>query len=384
VSEHQAEQGHRVTPLELFFDLVFVFALTQVTTLLDDDPTWHGLARGVLVLAALWLAWSSYAWLANTVDPDQDAVWATMLAAMAALFVAAIAAPDAFSSHGVLFGTAYLIVTAMQLVLFSFAARGDADLMAAITRLSRTALPAGVLIFVAGFLDDPLRPLLWVVALAVALIGPLFGSLSGWRVQPPHFVERHSLIVIVALGESLIAIGLGARSTGLGVGVIVAALLGLVVATSFWLAYFDFFSIRVQQILGSRTGTDQVAVARDAFTYLHLPMITGIVLSAFALREAVERVDRHLATVPALALCGGSALYLFAFLALRVRLSRTFRGGRLYASAAFMLLFPVALIVPAIAALALVAAVWIALHVYEIVWWREARAETRGLRTTAA
>jgi low temperature requirement protein LtrA len=162
--------------------------------------------------------------------------------------------------------------------------------------------------------------------------------------------------------------------------VIVAALLGLAIATSFWIAYFDFFAIRSGRLLAERTGAARVALARDAYTYLHLPMVAGIVLSAFALRTAVEHVGRDLDTVGALCLCGGSAMYLSPYVAMRWRVTRRIRSGRLVATLAFAVLFPVALVVPAIAALALVAATWACLHVYELIWWREARAETRALR----
>ena len=161
------------------------------------------------------------------------------------------------------------------------------------------------------------------------------------------------------------------------------ALLGLAIATSFWIAYFDFFATRFQRLLTERQGVERVALARDAYTYLHLPMVVGIVLSAFALREAVAHVGRDLDTVPALALCGGSALYLASYVAIRWRVSRSVRGGRSLATIVFAALFPVALVVPAIAAVALVAATWIGLHAYEIIWWREARAETRALRAPA-
>jgi low temperature requirement protein LtrA len=189
--------------------------------------------------------------------------------------------------------------------------------------------------------------------------------------------------VIIAIGESLVAIGFGARSTGLSAEVILAAVLGLVVVTSFWLAYFDFFTIRAQQLLVDRSGTQQVALARDVYTYLHLPMVAGVVLFAFAMKTTLAHVGRELATIPALGLCGGPALYLLAYVGLRVRISRTLGRGRFVAALACAALLPVALAVPAIVALALVAAVWVALHVYEIVWWREARAETRAQRAPA-
>jgi len=166
--------------------------------------------------------------------------------------------------------------------------------------------------------------------------------------------------------------------------VIVAAVLGLVVVTSFWLAYFDFFQIRGLQILADRSGTERAGLARDLYTYLHLPMVTGVVLFAFALKKTLANVGDDLDTVPAFGLCGGPALYLLAFVALRFRVGRTLGGGRLVAAIACALLWPVAVVVPALIALTLVAAVWVALHAYEIIWWREARAQTRALRLPAA
>jgi low temperature requirement protein LtrA len=384
VSEQYVEREQRVTPLELFFDLVFVFGFTQVTTVVSDDPTWGGLGHGLLILAALWWAWAAYAWLTNTVDPGEDAVWGAMLVAMAAMFVAALTVPEAFDRHGVVFGVAFLIVNVVWLTLYALAARGDRDLLAAILRNAPLALTGAALIIAAGFVQGGLRPTLWLAALAVGLFGPLLGGLSGWRVQPAHFVERHGLIVIIAIGESLIAIGLGARSTEFGTGVIVAAVLGLVVATSFWLAYFDFFPIRGQQMLADRSGAQRTALARDAYTYLHLPMVAGIVLFAFAMKTTLAHVGDELDTIPALGLCGGPSLYLLAYVVLRLRVSRTLGRGRLVAAVACALLFPIAVVVPALVALVLVAAVWVAFDAYEIIWWREARARTRALRLPAS
>jgi low temperature requirement protein LtrA len=384
VSEHRVEREQRVTPLELFFDLVFVFGFTQVTTVLSNNPTWSGLGHGLLILVALWWAWAAYAWLTNTVDPDQELVWGTMLVAMAAMFVAALAVPEAFGRHGVVFGVAFLIVAVMQLALYALSARGDRDLLKAIVRIVPSTVAGSALIVAAGFAQGALKPVLWAVALVVGLFGPLFVPLSGWRVHPAHFVERHGLIVIIAIGESLVAIGFGARGTGLGTGVIVAAVLGLVVAASFWLAYFDFFTIRAQQLLSDRSGAPRIALARDVYTYLHLPIVAGIVLFAFALKTTLAHVGRELSTVPALCLCGGPALYLFAYVALRVRVSQSLRGGRFVAAIACAALLPVALAAPALVALSLLAAVWLALHAYELIWWREARAQTRAQRLPAS
>ena len=201
--------------------------------------------------------------------------------------------------------------------------------------------------------------------------------------EPAHFVERHGLIVIIAIGESLIAIGQATRGIEIDTGVIVGAVLGLVVVTSFWLAYFDFFPIRGQQLLTDRMGEQRTALARDVYTYLHLPMVAGIVLFAFAMKKTLVHVGDELGTIPALGLCGGPALYLLAYVALRVRISRTLGRGRLVAAIACALLVPVALVVPALVALTLVAVVWVALHAYEFIWWRDARAQTRALRLPA-
>jgi low temperature requirement protein LtrA len=381
VSEQIAESEHRVTPLELFFDLVFVFAFTQVTTLLFDDVSWAGLGRGLLVLAVLWWAWASYAWLTNTVDAEVGLVLAALLVAAAAMFVAALAVPTAFGAHRLVFAIAFLIVLVMFVGLFALAGRAEPDLFAAVLRMARTTLAGGALILAAAFVHSGLRPALWLAAFVLGFFGPALAGVRGWRVHPAHFAERHGLILIIAIGEALVAIGFGARDTALGAGVIVAALLGFVVAASFWLAYFDFFSIGVQRLLSDRRGDQRAALARDAYTYLHLPMVMGIVLFAFAMKTTLAHVHGELGVVPAVALCGGSALYLLAYVALRWRVSRSLSRGRAAASVGFAALVPIAVVVPALVAIALVAAIWLGLHGYELIWWREERVLRRAADT---
>src|SRR5437867_822510 len=178
MDDRQTEREQRVTPLELFFDLVFVFGFTQVTSVLSNDPTWAGLGHGLLILAALWWAWAAYAWLTNSVDPGEGAVWGAMLVAMAAMFVAALAVPDAFGRHGVVFGVAFLIVNVMHLALYALAARGDRDLLAAILRIAPSAIAGAAVIVAAGFVHGGLKPVLWAAALAVGLFGPLLDGTS--------------------------------------------------------------------------------------------------------------------------------------------------------------------------------------------------------------
>jgi low temperature requirement protein LtrA len=378
----QTESEQRVTPLELLFDLVFAFGFTQVTTLLSEEPTWSGVGKGLLIIAALWWAWSSFAWLTSTVDTDDGWVSAAMLAAMAAMFVAALAVPDAFGRQGGVFGVAFLIVSIMFLALFALTTREETELLAAILRVVPIFLTGATLITVAGFVHGTLRPALWVIALVVGMFGPLLRGMTGWRLQPAHFIERHGLIIIIAIGESLIAIGIGARNTGLSFGVIVAAVLGLVVVNSLWLAYFDFFPLRAQQLLAERSGEQRTALARDVFTYLHLPMVAGIVLFAFAMRETLVHVGSDPDTVRAFGLTCGPALYLWAYVGLRFRVTRTLGRGRLVAAVVCASLLPAARVVPGLVAVALVAVVFVVLHAYELIWYRDARAELRAAGST--
>ena len=384
MSGQLVESERRVTSLELFFDLVFVFAFTQVTTLLLDHVSWGGLGRGVLVLAALWWAWASYAWLTNTIDAEAGPAMAVILVAIGAMFVAALAVPEAFTTHRLVFGLAFFVVMLMFVGLFAVAGHDEADLLAAVVRMSRTTLAGAALILAAAFVDSGLRPALWLVGMAIGFVGPGLTGVRGWRVRPGHFAERHGLIVIIAIGEALAAIGFGARNTGLGVGVIIATVLGLVVAASFWLAYFDFFSAGVQQLLINRRGEQRVTLARDAYTYLHLPMVAGIVLFSFGMRTTLAHVHVHLRLIPAIALCGGSALYLLAYVGLRWRVAHSLSRGRSVAAAAFAASVGIAVVVPALATVALVAAIWAGLHTYELIWWREDRARRRNAGSPVA
>jgi low temperature requirement protein LtrA len=339
----------------------------------------------VLVLAALWWAWSAYAWLTNIVDPEEGVVGAALLAALIAMFVAALVVPSVFGDEGVLFGAAFLVVCAMHLTLYALAGRGNRDLLKAVLQLAPWTLLGATMILVAGFADGA-RTWLWVAALACTYVGALLSGSTGWQVHPSHFAERYGLVLIIALGEAFIAVGIGATGIGIGLGEVAAAILGLLVATAFWLAYFDFFSIRGERILVDARGPERVALARDAYTYLHFPMIVGIVLFAFAMKSIVGHVDDELDYVAAFALCGGCALYLLTYSAIRIRIERRWRvsRGRLVAALLFLVLLPVATMVPALAALALVSAVWLALHTYELVWWREARAESRSVSAARA
>jgi low temperature requirement protein LtrA len=372
------ERERRVSSVELFFDLVFVFAFTQVTTFWLEHTSWGGLGRGLLVLLVLWWVWASYAWLTNAADVEAGVVSTVLLFAMGALFIAALSVPDAYGKHRLLFALALLVVLAAFVGLYALVSKDVPDQLAAVLRMSRTVVLGGALIVAAAFAPASVRPVLWALAFVVGFFGPLLGGLGGWRVQPAHFAERHGLIVIIALGESLGAIGFGARTTELTLRVIVGAVLGLLIAASLWLAYFDYVSVAVRDLLAERRGEQRIAVARDAYSYAHLPMVTGIILLAFAMRTTLAHTGMELKLIPALAVCCGCALYLLGFVWLRWRLTKRLGIGRPTAAVAFVLLIPAATSLPALAAVGLVAAVWIGLHLYELLWWREERAQRRA------
>ena len=380
MSDALIELEQRVSPVELFFDLVFGFAFAQVTTFWVDHRSWAGFGQGLLLLAALWWAWASFAWLTNTANAEADLVLVVMLLATACLFVDALAVPAAFEAHRLAFGIAFFAVLAAFVGLYLQVSKSQPDQLTAVRRIAPTVLLGASLILVAAFVPPNGRPVLWAVAIVAGFFAPQLGGSGGWRVSPSHFAERHGLILIIAVGESLSAIGFAARGTHLSFEVVTTAVLGLIVAASFWLAYFDFASSGIRSLLAERRGERRTALAREAYTYGHLPMVVGILLFAYAMRTMVTHPTSDLSTIPAIALCCGTTLYLSAFVALRWRLAHRFGVGRPIAAAASALVTPVAVFVPAVDALALVTAVWLGLHAYELYVWRERRAQRRALQ----
>jgi low temperature requirement protein LtrA len=377
VTRRQEAEEARVTPLELFFDLVFVFAITQVTGLVSAKPTWAGLVEGVLVLGVLWWAWAAYAWLTNTVDVDEGAVRLAMFGAMAAMLIASLAVPEAFGDDALVFACAYAAVRAAHIVLYGLAGRDDPDLIAAIARFTPTsALGAGLLV-AAAFVDGAAQASLWAVALAIDLAGPYLGGARGWHLSPGHFAERHALIVIIAIGESIVAVGVGAAGLPLDAGVILASVLGIAVAAALWWAYFDVVALVAERRLRAATGSEQLAMARDSYSYLHLPMVAGIILFAVGIKKTLAHVGDPLELVPAVACCCGVALYLVAHVLFRLRNVRTLSRRRLVAALLLVAFVPAAVDVPALVTIAVVAAICAGLIVYEAIRFAEARERVR-------
>ncbi|MEN3285438.1 MAG: hypothetical protein V7607_6578 [Solirubrobacteraceae bacterium] len=372
------EREQEVSPLELFFDLVFVFAITQVTGFVSHDATWTRLVEGLAILAALWFAWEAFVWLANTAASDEGAVRVVLLSTMGALLIASLAVPQAFGDDALIFGLAYFAVRAAHLVAYIIVSREDPQLRRVVLRLATTILPAAALLVVAGIVDHGgARTACWVAALTIDYGGLVVRGVEGWRVEASHFAERHGLIIIIALGESIVAVGVGAGGLDLDVGLIAAALLGMVVAGALWWAYFDFVALVAQRRLRSAPPDERVRIARDSFTYLHLPMVAGIILFAVGVKRTLAHLDEHLEPVLAVALCGGAALYLLALSAFKRRNIGSWNYPRLVASSALIALAPIATAIPALVAVGLVAAVSAGLVAYETVAYAEARDRIR-------
>ncbi|HEY2535704.1 MAG TPA: low temperature requirement protein A [Solirubrobacteraceae bacterium] len=369
--------GERVTPLELFFDLVFVLALTQCTTLIAHDPTWKGMLEGLLVLGVLWWSWCGYAWLTSVVDPEEGAVRLVMFAAMAAFLVCALCVPGAFHSEALLFACAYGAVRAAHIALFMLASRDDEALRQSVLGLAAsTALGVGLLIL-AAFTSGALQLGLWCLAILLDMGGPLLFGIEGWRLVPGHFAERHGLIVLIALGESIVAIGVGARAT-ISAGVVTAAVLGVVVAAALWWAYFDVVAIvAARRLARAREGRERNQIARDSYSYLHLPMVAGIALIAVGMKRTLLDVDDPLHLVAAAALLGGAAMYLLAHVAFRLRNMHTLNRRRLLCAFVLLALLPLGATLPALATLAILAALLVALIAYEALRYADVRDRVR-------
>jgi low temperature requirement protein LtrA len=377
--ERVVGESHSVTPLELFFDLVFVFALTQVTALLADDLTWVGMLRGFAVLAVVWWAWVGYSWLTNSIRIDDDiASRLVIMLAMTAMLVAGLAAPAAFGEYAMVFGVSYFVVRLLHVLLYAVTTRSDPEVFRAVLRLAPGMLTGATLILVAGFVQPgPVRAVLWAAAIIIDFVSPLLAGTAGWKVDAGHFAERHGLIVIIALGESLIALGVSASGETLTAGVIVAASLGVAVVCAMWWLYFDVAAVAAEHKLASLTGRAQAAMARDSYSYIHLFMIFGIVLVALGLKKTLLDIEAPLKSVVAVALFGGLALYLLAHIAFRLRNMGTLNVQRLVAAVVLLALIPVGTRLPSLSSLAIVTVVVVALVGYEAVRFREVRHRIR-------
>jgi low temperature requirement protein LtrA len=370
-------EGERVTPLELFFDLVFVLAITQCTALMAHHQTWSGLLQGLLVLGVLWWAWVGYAWLTSVIDPEEGAVRLVMFGAMAAMLIVSLCVPEAFGNLALTLALAYGVFRVAHIALFMLAGSGDEALRRSVTGLAAsTAIAVGLLV-AASLLDGLAQGALWVLALFLDMAGPYFFGSEGWKLVPGHFAERHGLIVIIALGESIVAIGVGA-SGALNLGIGTVAVLGVGLAAAMWWIYFDVVAlVSARRLAEAEVGRIQNELARDSYSYIHLALVAGIVLVALGMKVSIGHYDEHLHAVPTFALLGGVALYLLGLVAFRYRHVHTINRHRLGLAIILLILVPVATDVPPIAILAFVDVLIWAMIAHEHRGYGPARGELR-------
>ena len=350
----RVERVERVSTLELFFDLVFVFTITQLTSVLSDDPTPRGLLRVVLMLGVIYYMYGGYAWMTNAVATDRAARRLLLLGGMAGFLVLALAVPRAFSEGDAAFGVAYLVIVSVHAGLYS--RTSVAHTIRAVIRLAPFNLASALLVLAAVLVEGTAAYLLWAAAVAMEWFTPRLAGTGGFRIAPAHFVERHGLVVIVALGESIVAIGIGAADLPVNLALASVAVLGLLLAACLWWAYFGGDDARAERALAAVPDDRRGAVAIRAFGYWHLLMLLGIIALAAGLKDAIGHAFDQLDLAHALMLAGGVALFLVGDVLFRRTLQIGTGHLRAGAAALAMATIPLGLTVSALAQLVVLVA----------------------------
>jgi low temperature requirement protein LtrA len=300
----------RVSTLELFFDLVFAFTLTQLTALLADNLSLAGVAQVLLIFGVLWWMYGGYAWLTNTRTPDRTPERLLLLTGMAGFLVVGLAIPRGFSQHGqgaagAALGLGYLIVVLVHAALYYRLNRN-------IMRIAPFNVTSALLVILAGVAGGPAAYALWAAALAIQVLSPLIAHPGGrFEIQPAHFVERHGALIIVALGESVAAVGISASRQGVTGSLVSAAVLGLALTAALWWVYFGTGDDDRAERAFSAAGRDQrPGLALSAYFYAHIPMLLGIVVMATGVKLTIGHAAQPRPLGQALALAGGAALFL--------------------------------------------------------------------------
>jgi low temperature requirement protein LtrA len=312
----------RTTPVELLWDLVYVFAVTQVATLLGRDLTWAGLGRSLLVLALVWWAWSAFVWAANAAGGETPALRLALLTGTVLVFVCGLAVPQAFGDDALLFVGPYVVVRLIHLALYADASRRGNASWQAIAGFAVTVGIGMALLVVGAVVGTSGRVILWSAAAAIDYAGPAWLTRERLRglqhIAVAHFAERYGLFVIICLGESIVSIGVGGSHEHLDAGLAGVVATGALVTVGLWWTYFGRTAAEAEERL--REHDDPVLAAADAYSYLHLLLVAGIIVFAVGAKAAVAAVGDDLADGARLALCGGLALYLAGHAAFRLRL----------------------------------------------------------------
>ncbi|HMH57658.1 MAG TPA: low temperature requirement protein A [Galbitalea sp.] len=380
-----ASATHRVSTFELLFDLVFVFAFTQVTEFMASSHTAIGVLQAMIMLGFLWWSWSSYGWLTNQSSVDDGVLRIGMIVGMCAIFVLALGIPTAFSrtadslDAGLIIGVAYFVVRLVHFALYLVASGSDRDLRIQVLKTSISMWVSVPLILIGAVLGAPAQTWFWLGAMIADIALTYVTSRGGnWRIHSAsHWAERHGLVIILALGESVVAIGSGAANSKLSIAVLAGAVLALLLTVCLWWLYFDAISRAAEEKLESETDRARSALATDAYTYLHLLLIAGIVISALGVETVMATAGNSsaLGLFGGCALFGGTSLYLFGHAAFWKRVGGYWKVWRLAGATVLLALVPVCLVVPPLACLGIVVVVTAIVVTAESILFSQQRAE---------
>ncbi len=383
-----SSEGHRVSTFELFFDLVFVFAFTQTTRLMSHEETAFGVLQGLIILGLLWWSWVTLSWLCNHAHADEGIMRVGMIVAMAATFVAALAIPEAFTrddggmSGPLVLALAYAVVRLTHLGLYLVSALADREPRQQLTSSTMSALLGSGLILTGAIVGGQAQTWFWLAGLLTDFALTYATSISGnWRIRSAvHWTERYSLIVMLALGESIIALGLGASELPIDTAILAGSLFGVGLTICLWWLYFDMTALAAEHIFSKLGGRARASMAVDAYSYLHLVIITGVILSAVGVETALEHIDDStpFGWFGAVHLLGGTALYLIGHALFWRRIGGHWKMSRLVTSLVLAALVPVGASIPPLAAMALTFAVCGAVVAYETTMYAAERAILRG------
>jgi low temperature requirement protein LtrA len=363
-----AGEEQRATTLELFYDLVFVFAVTQVSHLLLDHLTLEGAGQAALALLVVWWAWNYTTWVTNELDTEATAVRAVILGVMLASLLMAVAIPEAFGDHALLFAGSYVAIQVGRhsFLAFACAERGTIERVRA-ERILTWFVAAGVLWIAGALADGPARTGLWLAALAVDYGAPLVTfrvpgrpliADTAWEVSTAHFAERFQLFVIIALGESIVLTGVTTAELELGAARMAAFVLAFLSTAALWWLYFNYVARIAQRRL--ELSTARTRMARDAYTYLHVVLVGGVILTAVGHELVIAHPTDELPAAEVTAVVAGPAIYLLAHTLFRLRVAGSVSVKRLAGAVACGAVGGVGAFAPALVPAALLVAVLVA------------------------
>ena len=305
-----APEDQSATFIELFFDLVFVFAVTQVVGLLHDGLTSLSVGQAVLVFWLVWWAWTQFTWALNAANTTHAGVELGTLAATAVAFFMAIALPEAFGRHTLLFAATYVSVRLIGLALYAWVSWEDEARRSAVRGFALLSISGFSAVLLGGILGGAALYWLWGLAALLDVIAARSGNqVAGWDIHPKHFVERHGLFVIITLGETLIVAASGLTEGAWTGNLIAVAVVAVTTTCGFWWTYFARAKPKLERALAAESGARQARVARESFSLLHFPMMLGVIFHAYAVEEAVAHPNEPFTFTVRLALALGVTLF---------------------------------------------------------------------------